>query len=288
MTDLVKRIYQNQKKGKKKYIIIALGVYFCMIVMISLFQGSPLPYKEQKVFLEAEQSGWIITKLYLLIVCAVLGLAAGYGYIFISMLRDFNRIDSVMNKKCDVKAYLEGMKYAISFGKTLKFKGYQKTVFLLMQQRYVLALTAALELNNAEEYLKVDWYGKKNNRLFNRCQINLWLAKTYQDQEVKAFYEIYKKAPAVFQKNVIVKAKGLILKEQYDECLVLLNTGVSNLLYREVIRYYLMGQCYDALDNIESAAECMKYVAKHGNTMPCKNNAKEWLVKHTQTTHLKA
>lgn len=48
-------------------------------------------------------------------------------------------------------------------------------------------------------------------------------------------------------------------------------------LYNEVSRNYLLGRCYDRLGNIKLAWECMKYTVEHGNTMPCKEKAEEWL-----------
>ena len=37
------------------------------------------------------------------------------------------------------------MEYAVSYGKQLDFKGFQKTIFMLAQQKYVLAMASGLE-----------------------------------------------------------------------------------------------------------------------------------------------
>ena len=45
------------------------------------------------------------------------------------ILRDFMKMDRIILEWCDVETYLEAMEYGVSFGKSLKFKGYQALFF---------------------------------------------------------------------------------------------------------------------------------------------------------------
>ncbi|WP_419003107.1 hypothetical protein, partial [Anaerotignum lactatifermentans] len=46
--------------------------------------------------------------------------------------------------------------------------------------------------------------------------------------------------------------------------------------YQEVQRQYMLAMCYEALKETEQASICMEYVAKYGNTTPCRYAAEQW------------
>lgn len=278
MQDQIKKLYEKQKRGKIKAVLVCVIVYFLMIGIVSIYYGSPFPHKEIVVFIEMTQRGWIYTRGYLLLLCAAVGLIVGVGSIIITIMYRFKILDSILLLKCDTKEYLEMMRFAVSYGKKLNFKGYQKTVFLLAQQKYVLAMIANRQLSEARKYLDDEWRGNRNSRLYKRLRINISLVEWYQNMNSKEFQSTLEREGKIFQKNKLFVAEKFMLEEQYETAAKFLNNYTEKMPYNEVNRNYLLGQCYAKLGEQEKAKGCMKYVEEYGNTMPCKKQAQEWLM----------
>ncbi len=139
-----------------------------------------------------EQSGWIYTHGYLLLLCGIAGLVAGIGSAICSITNDYRVLDRILLQECDVKKYLELMGCAVSYGKKFGLKGFQGTVFVLTQQKYALALSADWKLEEAENYLEVGWKGNKNTRLYKQTVMNFNLIKCYITGNRVGFQEIFK------------------------------------------------------------------------------------------------
>lgn len=272
----IKRMYEKQKAGRVKSVIIFLVVYVLMIGVISLFYGNPFPHKEKVLFFETIQKGWINEKIYLLLICAGIGLIVGIGSIVYGIMQNIKMLDQILLQKCDVQEYLKNMEYAVSYGKQLDFKGFQKTVFMLAQQRYVLAMAVDWRTEEAKRYLDTEWIGKKDSRVYQRMSANVRLIHSYCNQDVEEFLNVFARHK-VFWKNRMFIAEKLILEKQYQKAEKLLSSDKEKLPYNEVNRNYLLGGCYDKLGEQESAKKCMEYVEQYGNTMPCKMQAQEWL-----------
>ena len=75
--------------------------------------------------------------------------------VYCMIMRDLFQIEKIVLQQCDVEMYLETMKYGVSYGKKLKFKGFQKSLFLMLQQRLATALIADENYRNAD-----DFYGR--------------------------------------------------------------------------------------------------------------------------------
>lgn len=103
----IKRMYERQKAGRVKFVIIFLVIYVLMIGMISLFYGNPFTHKEEVLFFETIQKGWISEKIYLLLVCAGIGLIAGIGSVIYEIMQKFKMLDQILLQKCDVQEYLK-------------------------------------------------------------------------------------------------------------------------------------------------------------------------------------
>ena len=145
--DQIQHAYDRQKKGRTKGFLVLLVVYILMIGIVSLFLGNPIPHKETLLFFSIWDYGWIYTYPYLVVLCGVVGLAFSLIWIYYIILRDLIKIDEIVLQQCDVEMYLETMKYGVAYGKKLKFKGFQKSLFMLLQQRLSMALgyTGALK-----------------------------------------------------------------------------------------------------------------------------------------------
>ena len=138
--DQIQHAYDRQKKGRTKGFLVLLVVYILMIGIVSLFLGNPIPHKETLLFFSIWDYGWIYTYPYLVVLCGVVGLAFSLIWIYYIILRDLIKIDEIVLQQCDVEMYLETMKYGVAYGKKLKFKGFQKSLFMLLQQRLSMAL----------------------------------------------------------------------------------------------------------------------------------------------------
>lgn len=62
MKEQVEKIYEEQGKGKLKSVLFGVTAYFMLMGLVSLFYGSPFPYKEQKILGQVLHSGWILEK----------------------------------------------------------------------------------------------------------------------------------------------------------------------------------------------------------------------------------
>ena len=194
------------------------------------------------------------------------------------ILRDFMKMDRIILEWCDVETYLEAMEYGVSFGKSLKFKGYQGTVFSLMQQKLGTALIASRKLEESRQFLEEGWTGKKNTRLYKLTVMNLDLAEAYYYSDTARFNDLFQTAAPVFKKDKFFVAEQMFLEQKYEQAAAFLKTYKTKNAYNEVLKQYLMGQCYDKIGNRQMAEDCMQYAADYGNTMPCQKKAREWLM----------
>lgn len=142
----IQHAYDRQKYGRTKGFLIFLVIYILMIGIVSLFLGNPLPHKETLLFFSIWDYGWIYTYPYLVVLCGVIGLVLSLIWVCYIFLRDLAQIDKLILQQCDVELYLKTMKYGVSYGKKLKFKGFQKSLFLLLQQRLSTALISNVKL----------------------------------------------------------------------------------------------------------------------------------------------
>ena len=140
--DQIQHAYDRQKKGRTKGFLVLLVVYILMIGIVSLFLGNPIPHKETLLFFSIWDYGWICTYPYLVVFCGVIGFVLSLLGVYCMIMRDLFQIEKIVLQQCDVEMYLETMKYGVSYGKKLKFKGFQKSLFLMLQQRLATALIA--------------------------------------------------------------------------------------------------------------------------------------------------
>ena len=132
--------------------------------------------------------------------------------------------------------------YGVSYGKELRLKGYQKSVFLLMQQRYALALMGNARLEESRRYLNEEWSGKKKERLYKQTVLNLNLVEAYQQQDADRYNELYDRADRSIKRNKLFGAEKLFLEHQYKQAIDFLEGYRVRTAYDKVIRSYLLGQ----------------------------------------------
>lgn len=168
------------------------------------------------------------------------------------------------------------MEYAVSYGTEIKPKDFQKSVFTLVQQRYVLALMAEHRFPKAMAYLQNHWQGKKTTSLYRNTALSAQLASSFENRNGEEFAGLYQKGEKLFRKNGIFLGKKLFLEGKYADAVELLQNIQKKTNYQEVQRQYMLAMCYEALKETEQASICMEYVAKYGNTTPCRYAAEQW------------
>lgn len=276
MKEQIVKLYEKQKRGRLKAVGICVITYFAMLGIISMFLGSPFPHKAQILFMETMANGWVSTHGYLLILCGIIGIFTGIGSILYQILRDFRQFDKILMEECNTQKYLEIMEYAVSYGKEIQRKGFQKSVFILVQQRYVLALSAEHHFSKAIAYLQNHWQGKRTTNLYKNTMLNVNLAVSFENRNLEKFTELYLVGEKLFRKNKIFLGEKLFLEEKYADAVELLQNIQKKTNYQEVQRQYMLAMCYEALKETEQASIRMEYVAKYGNTTPCRYAAEQW------------
>lgn len=270
--------YDRQKYGRSKGFFLFLVIYVLLIGMISLFLGNPLPHKETVVFFSIWDYGWIYTYPYLIVLCGVIGFILSLAGVCTLILRDLAQIDEIILQQCDAELYLETMQYGVSYGKSLKLMGFQKTLLLMIQQRLATALIANEKLKECRRFLTEEWTEKKSSRLYKLAIMNLDLVEAYYHLDTDKFSSLFQKAYPVFKKNKLFVAERMFLEQKYEQTAAFLEAYKTKNPYNEVQRQYLLGKCFDKTGNKQMAEECMRYVSAHGNTMPCQKKAQEWLL----------
>lgn len=277
MEEKIIKLYKKWKGGLIKNALSAVVFYFLMMIIVSIFFGNPFSHRETLLFFEVWEPGWISTRPYLLVLCGGAAIFLTLFMVCYKILKSFKEFDDILQQQCDPKQYLEVISYGVSYGKELWLKGYQKSVFQLMQQRYALALMVNAQLEESRHYLNTGWIGKRKAGIYKNTVLNLDLVEAFQQQDTDRYNELYNRAGRSFKKNRNFGAEKLFLEHQYKQAVDVLKGYKVKTAYSNVIRFQLLGQCYDNLGDRKRAEECMRYVLEYGNTMPAKAMAEEWL-----------
>ena len=277
MEEKIIKLYKKWKGGLIKNALSAVVFYFLMMIIVSIFFGNPFSHRETLLFFEVWEPGWISTRPYLLVLCGGAAIFLTLFMVCYKILKSFKEFDDILQQQCDPKQYLEVISYGVSYGKELRLKGYQKSVFQLMQQRYALALMVNAQLEESRHYLNTGWIGKRKAGIYKNTVLNLDLVEAFQQQDTDRYNELYNRDGRSFKKNRNFGAEKLFLEHQYKQAVDVLKGYKVKTAYSNVIRFQLLGQCYDNLGDRKRAEECMRYVLEYGNTMPAKAMAEEWL-----------
>ena len=277
MEEKIIKLYKKWKGGRIKNALSAVVFYFLMMIIVSIFFGNPFSHRETLLFFEVREPGWISTRPYLLVLCGAAAIFITLFMVCYKILKSFKEFDDILQQHCDPKQYLAVTSFGVSYGKELRLKGYQKEIFLLMQQRYALALMANAQLEESRRFLNDGWIGKKKNGIYKNTVFNLDLVEAYQQQDAERYNKLYDRAGRSFKKNRLFGVQKLFLEHQYKQAADVLESYKVKTVYNNVTRSQLLGLCYDNLGDWKRAEECMRYVLEYGNTMPARAKAEEWL-----------
>ena len=144
-----------------------------------------------------------------------------------------------------------------------------------------------IKLEESRRFLNEEWIGKKKAGIYKNTVFNLDLAEAYQQQNAERYNELYGRAGRSFKKNRLFGVQKLFLEHQYKQVVDVLEGYKVKTVYNNVIRSQLLGLCYDNLGDRKRAEECMRYVLEHGNTMPARAKAEEWLAHDSEQSESK-
>lgn len=269
MKEQIIKMYVDAKTERRNRILIIIGIYVVMICLVSTFLGSPFPHKEKVLFFETIQEGWIQTDLHWLIICAIVAAVVGSLPDIFKRIKDIRKLNRVLLQDCDAKKYLEIIEFAVSYGKSLSFRGMQESLYRIIEQLYVLALTVNLQFERAAEYLDKEWVGKRSSRIYRLRKINLELVRACYEGDATEYNKVYEKALSL-KKRRLINGQKYLLNQQYSMAIELLSGEPEKIPYNEVNRAYLLAMSYLALGKDDLAEPYLKYVTEHGNTMPCR------------------
>ena len=260
----IEDLYKTRTKEKIKNLLKMIPMYVLIIIMISL--GIFIyDTKEAKI-------GFYILEIFLVVIYTLNRIKKDLEQLILP-------VNYILLHECDAERYLKLTKEGVRYGKQHSLKRSQKAVFLYMEQSYVLALIACRHVKEAKDYLKYDWTNKKNTKLYKTLCINCQFASAYQDQNYDAFPDENQKEYKIFKKSSLFAAEKLMVLKQYQSVIAKLDRFVAKSMYEEVMAQYLLGLCYEKTGEIENARKCMEYVIQHGNTLPNKKEAEEWMNK---------
>ena len=277
MEEKIIKLYKKWKGGRIKNALSAVVFYFLMMIIVSIFFGNPFSHRETLLFFEVWEPGWISTRPYLLVLCGGAAIFLTLFMVCYKILKSFKEFDDILRQQCDPKQYLAVISFGVSYRKELRLKGYQKEIFLLMQQRYALALMTNAQLEESRRFLNDGWIGKKKNGIYKNTVFNLDLVEAYQQQDAERYNKLYDRAGRSFKKNRLFGVQKMFLEHQYKQAVDVLESYKVKTVYNNVTRLQLLGLCYDNLGDRKRAEECMRYVLEYGNTMPARAKAEKWL-----------
>ena len=129
------KIYKSFASMKDVALLVIL-VYIATYILISALNNN----SEDGIFIYVAM--WLTAFL------------AGIAYIAHDILKSVNKIDEAVNEDLDDKKYLEIIYCIIDYGKNHKQKNnLQRTFYLIMQERYAMALIINGKRKEAEEYI---------------------------------------------------------------------------------------------------------------------------------------
>ena len=202
-------------------------------------------------------------------------LPAGIAYIAHDILKSVNKLDEIVNEDLDDKKYLEIIYCIIDYGKNHKQKNnLQRTFYLIMQERYAIALIINGKIKEAEEYIDSGEINKKSNDyLLAKTRIDLDRAYTQGDAE--KYMEIYEAAPKLYKKMKIHACRALLMQGKYDEAIEGLMKYTPKNKREKILCRFILGEAHLRKGSKDEAKIHLEYVINNGKTLREKFMAEE-------------
>ena len=283
MEDKVAKIYKEFTFSKWKTLLVMISFIIILSLSVSIFLGSPFLHKETMDFIYVWQPGWIIEKEYLIYIIILI------SAIIASLVETWNiqgtiaSVRNVLYKECDADLFLEiadcGLKCVTnqSEHKNEKNKNKYKLAYTYFERFYVEALNAKGRYADALEYLENYWGSKRNTTIYRLLIQNTKLNMTCEQEDKKAYDEVFNVAMPRIKKSKVIIAQRLILEEDYHGAIEILEAMKPRVCYEKVIQYWGFAKCYIKLGNYEKAKKYIDFILEHGKSTTMKEKALEMM-----------
>ena len=232
-------------------------------------------------FIYVWQPGWIIEKEYLIYVIVII------SAIVASLMETWNiqgtiaSVRNVLYKECDADLFLEiadcGLKYVTNQSEHKNEKNKYKLAYTYFERFYVEALNAKGRYADALEYLENYWGAKRNTTIYRLLIQNTKLNMTCEQEDKKAYDEVFNVAMPRIKKSKVIIAQRLILEEDYHGAIEILEAMKPRVCYEKVIQYWGFAKCYIKLGNYEKAKKYIDFILEHGKSTTMKEKALEMM-----------
>lgn len=283
MEDKVAKIYKEFTFSKWKTLLVMISFIIILSLGVSIFLGSPFLHKETIDFIYVWQPGWLIEKEYLIYVIILISAIIASLVETWNIQRTIASVRNVLYKECDADLFLEiadcGLKYVTnqSEHKNEKNKNKYKLAYTYFERFYVEALNARGRYVAALEYLENYWGTKRNTTIYRLLIQNTKLNIACEQEDKKAYNEVFNVAMQRIKKSKIMIVQRLILEEDYHGAIEMLEAMKPRVCYEKVIQYWGFAKCYIKMGNYEKAKVYIDFILEHGKSTIMKEKSLEMM-----------
>lgn len=270
MEEKVRKIYQKMKGFQLKSITVALGSMVILTIIISLFEGNPMP--------TMESDGWILEKMYLWIGVAVVAILYNWMWQMRTMQKMYQPFIELLNEKCDPLALKDITRYGMDYGMNLKGRG-ARSAFYYFEYNYILALNGTGAFEEAILYLEALWHSKHKMKSRDHLLLMVQLNNAADKNQKQEYFKLWEQIPPRMKKNPIWLAQLARMEDKPEAAIEILENCTVKRPLEKVGVHAGMGEAYVALGEYEKAKGHLLYVKEHGNTTFCRKRALEHLKK---------
>lgn len=285
MEDKVVKIYKEFTFFKWKVALVMICFIIILSLGVSIFLGPPFLHRETIDFIYVWQPGWLIEREYLIYVIIII------SAIIASLMETWNiqgtiaSVRNILYKECDADLFLEiadyGLKYTVKQPdyRNGEIKNKYKLAYMYFERFYVEALNAKGRYVDALEYLEKDWMSNRNTLIYRLLIQNMKLNIACEQEDRKAYNEVFKAAVQRIKKSKVIVAQRLTLEEDYHGAIEMLEGMKPRVCYEKVIQYWGFAKCYIKLGNYKKAKMYIDFILKNGNSTIMKEKALEMMNK---------
>lgn len=279
MDKKIEKVYKEFRFLPGKMTIAMVCSIIILSLCVSVFLGSPFPYKEEIAFFTLWQNGWLVDKEYIIYIIIVISAIAALVWEIWRVKRVITQFTDILYKKCDAEALLEISKYGISYVPNRLYKNAgkadrkRKTVIIYFERFYVEALNAKGRYAESLEYLEQHWESNRNAKVYVLLWQNVKLNLACEQGNKEEYQKIFMSAVPAIKQNKLMAAQKLYMEENYKGAIELLENMKVQVCYEKVCQSYKLAECYMKQKKYDEAKECIKFVQEYGNTSVMKEKA---------------
>ncbi len=279
MDKKIEKVYKEFRFLLGKMTIAMVCSIIILSLCVSVFLGSPFPYKEEFASFTLWQNGWLVDQEYIIYVIIVISAIAALVWEIGKVKRVIKSFTDILYKKCDAEALLEISKHALSYVPNQLYKNSRKAdrkrkaVIIYFERFYIEALNAKGRYAESLEYLEQHWESNRNAKVYVLLWQNVKLNLACEQENKEAYQKIFQTVVRAIKQNKLMVAQKLYMEENYKGAIELLESMKVRVCYEKVCQSYKLAECYMKQRKHDEAKECIKFVLEYGNTSVMKEKA---------------